>query len=489
MEAYKHGAYVKEVRTTTAVPVKNETGLHVFFGTAPVHMAAEPEGTVNRLIMAESFEEAREKLGYSEDFEKYTLCQVMDAYFNLFAVGPVVFCNVLDPGKHKKPNEEKEYPVINMQAVLEEEGILPGSLNVRTESGATLTKEKDYITSFDGDGKLVITLFSSGQGADAEKLTVTSESIAPEMVEEADIIGGMDVETGKETGLELVRRAYPVCGRFPGYIAAPGWSHKKNVAAVMASKCTEINGVFRCENLVDLDTEAARRYTECGRIKEENALMDPSTIVLYPMALAGGKKYYYSAVYGAMTARVDAVNDSVPSTPLSNQLLNIDGAVLADGTEVNLDLPEANALNGQGIVTILNSGGIRSWGNNTAAYPYLEDIKEEIKDRWINCRRAFSWWGNSFIVTCRERVDNPANYRLIETIVDEENIRGNSYVQKGKFAGIKMEYHEKENTVDNILEGRICVRQYLAPYTPAEYILNILSFDPSLLENALGGNS
>lgn len=484
MEGYKHGAYVKEVSSTLAAPKKNETGLHVIFGTAPVNMAAEPEKAANRLIMAETFEEAKEKLGYSEDFKKYTLCQAMDAYFKIFAVGPVVFCNVLDPEKHKKENEEKEYPVVNGQAVLTKEGIIPSSVDVKTAGEEKLAKDEDYITSFNGEGNLVITLLSSGKGVGAEKIKVASESIAPELVTEMDIIGGADVETGKETGLELVRRVYPVCGRFPGYIMAPGWSHKKNVAAVMASKCMEINGVFRCECLIDMDTEAAKKYTDCGKVKEEYGLMDASMIVLYPMVLAGGKSIYYSAVYGAMTAQTDADNDSVPSVSPSNRLLNVDGAVLADGTEINLDQPEANMLNGQGIVTILNSGGMRSWGNNTAAYPYTKETKE----RWINCRRAFSWWGNSFIVTCREKVDSPANYRLIETIVDEENIRGNSYVQQGKFAGIKMEYHGSENKIEDLLEGEIRVRQYLAPFTPAEYILNTLSFDPSLLENALGGN-
>lgn len=488
MAGYKHGAYVQEVKAKIAVPAKNETGIHVVFGTSPVNMAEEPEKAVNRLIVAENFEEAKKKLGYSEDFEKYTLCQAMDAYFKIFAVGPVAFCNVLDPERHKKKNGEKECQVTNMQMVLEEEGVIPGSLDIKTTEGTKLVKGEDYIDSFDGEGKMVITLFSAGKGAEAEKLMVSSESIAPEMVGEADIIGGADVETGKETGLELVRRVYPVCGWYPGYIMAPGWSHKKNVAAVMSQKCLEINGVFRCECLVDLDTEAAGRYTECGRVKEESGMIDPQMIVLYPMALAGGKKYYYSAIYGAMTAQTDAENESVPCVSPSNKLLHIDGAVLADGTEVNLDLPEANTLNSQGIVTILNSEGMRSWGNNTAAYPYLEDVKEEINNRWINCRRAFSWWGNSFIVTCRKKVDSPANYRLIEQIVDEENIRGNSYVQQGKFAGIRMEYDKGENGVDSIMEGMIVVRQYLAPFTPAEYILNILSFDPSLLENALGGN-
>lgn len=480
---YKHGAYVNEVNSGIASPVRNGAGLHVFFGTAPINMAADPDKAVNQLIMVNTYEEAVEKLGYLEDFEHYTLCQVVDAYFKRVGVGPIVLCNVLDPAKHKKENSEKEYTVVDKQAIVDVKGVLPDSLVVKKEETG-LVKDADYITSFDAEGNLVVTLLTSGQGADAKMLKVTSTSIDPEAVTEADIIGGADVVTGKETGLELVRRVYPKCGSFPGLIAAPGWSHKASVAAVMSAKCKEINGVFRCECLVDIDTETAKRYTDCESAKVVNGLSSEAMIVLWPMALAGGKKYYYSAIYGAMVARLDAENDSVPTISPSNQLLNIDGAVLKDGTEISLDQLEANTLNGQGIVTILNNEGMRSWGNNTAAFP---DVTEP-KDRWINCRRVFSWWGNSFIVTCNREVDNSANYRLIESIVDAENIRGNSYVQQGKVAGMKMEYHKAENTVDDLLEGKIQVKQYLAPYTPAEYILNILSFDPSLLENALGGN-
>lgn len=485
MSGYEHGAYVQEVSSAIPAPKENESGLHVFFGTAPINQAAEPQKAVNQIIVAKSYEEAVKQLGYSEDYEKYTLCQVMNAYFKLFGVGPVAFCNVLDSTKHVKENEEKEYPVIEKQAVIDLKGILPESLEVKNAAGDTvLIKNVDYITSFNEDENLVLTFLTLGKEAGETAIKVSSKSIDPDAVTEKDIIGGIDVETGKETGLELVRRVYPRCGMFPGLLAAPGWSHKKNVAAVMAEKCKEINGVFRCECLIDLDTETARKYTDCEKVKEENGFLSETMIVLWPMAMAGGRKYYYSAVYGAVTAQTDADNDSVPTTSPSNRPLYIDQAVLKDGTEIDLDQPEANTLNGQGIVTILNNGGLRSWGNNTAAYPYTT----ETKNRWINCRRAFSWWGNSFIATCRDKVDNPANYQLIESIVDAENIRGNSYVQQGKFAGIRMEYNPEENKAENLLEGQIRVRQYIAPFTPAEYILNILSFDPSLLENALGGS-
>ena len=57
----------------------------------------------------------------------------------------------------------------------------------------------------------------------------------------------------------------------------------------------------------------------------------------------------------------------------------------------------------------------------------------------------------------------------------------------GQCAGIRMVYDKEDNPINQVLDGKIVFRQYLAPYTPAEDILNILEFDPSMIETALGG--
>ena len=74
---------------------------------------------------------------------------------------------------------------------------------------------------------------------------------------------------------------------------------------------------------------------------------------------------------------------------------------------------------------------------------------------------------------------------MIETICDTENIRGNSYVAQGKCAGASIEFREDDNPVTGLLNGKLVFRQHLAPYTPAEDIVDILSFDPDMLQSAL----
>lgn len=220
-------------------------------------------------------------------------------------------------------------------------------------------------------------------------------------------------------------------------------------------------------------------------------------MALWPCVVSGSIKFWYSAVMAALTAYLDANNDDVPNLSPSNELVGITGTVLADavytenadgtgGTwskEVLLDQLQANVVNSFGVSTALNNNGWRTWGNRTAAYPANTDPK----DMWFCCRRFFSWWGNSFILTYAQKVDDPANRRLIESIVDAENIRGNAYVAQDKCAAARIEFIAEENSVTDLINGKLTFHQHLAPYVPAEDILNTLEFDPDALQSALTG--
>jgi phage tail sheath protein FI len=477
--AYLHGVRVQENPTSVASPVSNESGVPVIFGTAPINMAAEPDNATNKLFLCKTFAEAKAAVGYSEDYEKYTLCQAMDAFFKAFGVGPIVLCNVLNPATHKAAYTET-LAVTNGQAVSQTEGVLLSGLTAKADT-TDLVLNTDYTVEFNESGYLVLTIIKEGVAS----VSLTGNKLDASTVTAEDIIGSYDVSTGEETGTELVRKVYPQFGVAPGLLLAPGWSQNPSVGLALAEKCKDINGMFKCECVVDIDCSStgATKYTDVENVKSESGFINEHMIALWPKVKYAGKTMAYSAIYAAMVAYTDYNNDNVPSLPPSNHAIRVSAAVLADGTEVILDIPQANELNAVGVVTAINMNGFKAWGNNTAAYPETTDPK----DRWINCRRFFSWWGNSFIMNYLVKVDNPANYRLIESIVDSENVRGNSLVSQGKCAGIKMVYDKADNPVQNVLDGKIVFRQYLAPYTPAEDILNVLEFDPSMIEAALGG--
>ena len=87
---YQHGVRVLEQPTGVVAPILGTAGLQVVFGTAPINLAKNPTAVTNKPVIAYSWAEAVEQLGYSDDWESYTLCQSMYASFKLFGVAPVI---------------------------------------------------------------------------------------------------------------------------------------------------------------------------------------------------------------------------------------------------------------------------------------------------------------------------------------------------------------------------------------------------------------
>lgn len=479
----KHRIETQELDTEIALPVQGTAGLQVVIGTAPVNLAEDPSEAVNNPVIAYSFSEAQKKLGYSDDFKRYSLCQSMDASFRIFSVAPVVFINVLDPKQHKKEYTRANLQVIGGIATIEDDGLMMDSLEVKDQENNLLEAGMDYTAVFNASGGVEITLLTSDKTASVTELNVTGTQLDPSKVTEEDIIGGYNTETGKETGIELIRQVYPKFHLTPGLILSPGWSHNPSVAAVMCAKTEGINGVFTCETAIDMDTASTKVYTALSEAKEEMAVKSKHAVLLWPKVRAGKKVYAFSAVWAAMTAYTDAENGDVPVKSPSNELLNMSAAILEDGTEILLDTLMAESVNAAGIVTAVNDGGWKAWGNYTAAFPGTGDPKDE----WIACRRMMSWYRNHFILTYKAKVDDPLNRVLIESVVDAENLYLNSLTSAGDIAGGEIRYDEAENPIESILAGNIIFRTRIAFWTPAQYILNKIEFDPAILKTALGG--
>lgn len=477
----KHGVFVYEEATALTVPQESSAGLQVVIGTAPVNVLDDPAAAVNVPILANSSAEAQAALGYSKNFKAYSLCQSMYVTANLYQVSPVVYINVLDPDKHKKAMEEQTAKVSSLQATVELEGILKDGLTVKN-GDAALTENTDYTLSFDADGYLVITLLAAGSAASATSLTVNGNVLDPSAVGKDDIIGSYDASTGKETGMEAIRKVYPKLGVVPGILLAPGWSQEPEVGIALSAKAANINGVFKAMAFVDIDTEQAKKYTDVKEVKEKSGFTSEFCIPVWPCFSVGSLVFAGSAVAAARTAYLDAENEDVPSKSPSNKTLSITGTCLADGTEVTLDQDQGTVVGEYGVVTAINMNGFRLWGNHTGAYPASGDAK----DIWINVRRMFNWQGNTFIQTYFDKVDDPMNSILIENIVDSENIRCAAYAPS-HWAGASIEYLEADNPTTEILAGHMTFRQHIAPYTPAETIDNILNYDTDMLTAALTG--
>jgi uncharacterized protein len=472
---YKHGVYSSEVPTSVISPVTATAGLMVVTGTAPINLAKTIE-YVNKPLLAYSWAEVVDALGYTDDWDDYTLCEAMDTAFRLYGVAPVVFINVLDPVKHKAVVDPKDVSILNKKATITDKGILLDTLVVKlTSAGQALIKGTDYTATFDSSGNVIIAVITGGEiPSNQSTLSVSFEKLDPTLVTNNDLIGGVDVNTGDSTGLELVNSVFPKFGFVPGQILAPKYSKDPTVAAVMTAKANNINTFFKAMSIEDVDTVASDIYTKVSDWKETNNFTSPNEIVCWPKVALGSKNYHLSTHVACVATTVDSQNDDTPFVSPSNREIQINKALLQDGKEVSLGPDQAAYLNGQGIVTALNFiGGWKVWGNRTGAYPSITDVK----DSFIPVRRMHNWISNTIILTTWQKVDDPTNNTLIDSVVDSLNMWLNGLTSSGALLGGRVEFRQEENPTTDLLNGTVRFHVSLAEPTPAENFEFIVEFD------------
>lgn len=474
--AYLHGIYPDEAATSVS-SVVSTAGVHVVFGTAPVNLSADPYAVTNIPKLVERYEDAVKLFGYSSDFSNYTLCQAIYAYFRHSGIAPVVFINVLDPTKHVAEVSET-ISVTNNECSLASLGVLVDTLVVKSGEDA-LTADVDYISAFKSDGILNLTILKDG----VSEVTVTGKKLDPSKVTDEDIIGGYNETTGAKTGIELIRDIYPRFGRYASITVAPGFSKSNAVAAALQLKTEKINGMFDCDTIIDIDVSKAKSYVDVEKTKKDMALVSAHAIACWPKAQINNMVFDYSVIFAACIAYSDHKNDDIPSVSPSNKLLGITGVCDDTGTEIVIDNLQANTLNAIGVVTAINMNGWRSWGNNTAIYPKSTDPK----DRWIDCRRFFSWMKNRFCVTYFSKIDSPADFRLIESIVEQENQFCSGLVAGGHCLSAFIELDSSKDLTQSLLDGHVAFIQHIAKSAPAEHISNTFVFDIDALSSALEG--
>ena len=461
--AFFHGIKVQEKQTQIVAAVQ------VVVGLAPINMGSVADPLVPQV--AYSYEEAVAKMGMSDNHLSYTICESIKLSFAIYNVAPLVMINVLDPSKHKQQKTTVSVSVIDGKAELPEEGVLLPSVQL-TQSEQALEEGIDYHIGFIGSGKALIERIEGGKiTGPTATLKATYDVLDPELVTEDDIVAGV----------QKIREVYPRFGIVPGSLIVPGFSGKPKVYNAMTAKTQNLNGAFRYHCLVDLDTETVTSYDKAAAEKNKNGFTHENSSLFYPMVRVGDEIYHFSAIAGALIADTDYKNEGIPYVSLSNRPLKITGLCLKDGSEVILDMEQGNALNKDGINTAINMNGWRAWGNRTACYPGNTDIK----DCFIPCRRMYNWWANQFILSYFAKVDNPLNKRLIESIVDSENIKGNAWKQRYQAAEAKMVFEAEDNPETDLINGIVRVRMLFSPYPPAEQIWATVEYDTSALQTAL----
>ncbi|GLI54751.1 hypothetical protein PM10SUCC1_02660 [Propionigenium maris DSM 9537] len=474
MGSINHGVRTGEKPTSIAGIIQSGNTA-VIIGTAPVNTAPDPK--VNTPVICYTEKEALEAFGWSDNWKEYTLCEAIDVFFRLFKVGPIVMINVLDPKVHKISVTDAAITFTKGVAKVEDKGVLLDTLEITGKVQGT-----DYTAEFNEDGSVNLIAITIADG----DLTVSYEKLDPSAVDDEDIIGGVDPTTLKNEGLALIPNVFTKYNRVPNIGLAPGWTHIPAVAQSLVSSMKDINEVFNGIALTDIDTETIDAYSKVPEWKNENSYVHENQYNFWPRANLGDKVYHISTLVAASMYIIDQNNEDIPFESPSNKLLMTTGICLSDGTEVELNLGQANYLNDNGIATSINfNNGWRLWGNRTGCYPSNTDVK----DNTITNKRMFIWDNNNFTLTYWLDVDKPATPKLMDKIVDSYNDYYNGLVTKQAILGGRIEFNQSENPTTSLIDGKYYFKRYMGPVGVAELIESDLEYDTEYLKTLFGGGN
>lgn len=441
--AYKHGAYGELEPSTDTLPPSGVGTLPVYIGTAPVQQLANA-AAVNVPIIINNYEDSVAKIGYSDDWNTFTLCEAVYAHFKnrIQPIGPIIIINIMDPEVHSSP-ETVEVTIINGVAYIDAPAVLE-SIEV-----AGAIRGEDYEAIYTTDGRVKLAALPGKTIASPASVTYNKMDVST--VQPADVIGGN--LAGNRTGLAVIDLIYQKLNQIPTLLAAPGWSQIKEVKEAMITKAQKINGHWDAVVLADLDASSSvGTIAQAIAWKETNGYTDVPLKVGWPKASSAGRTFWASTLMGVRMQQTDFANNNVPYESPSNKRVDATSTVLADGTEVNFDELQANELNAEGITTFnFRDGMWVLWGPHNANYKHGVEIKpENVFDASIRMARYLT---NTFQKNYGKDVDGPLNRSKVDTILNDAGIWLNGLVADGYLLSASINFNETSNPVSSMVEG------------------------------------
>lgn len=281
--AYKHGTYQTEVASDINLPVMLDYG-HFIVGTAPVHKVKKDKRKINELVRLANYREAVEYFGDTYDLD-FSISQAIKVFFELYAIGPLYVVNIFDPAKHKTSKKtEQGLEVKGGKVLVKNHKIMTDTLVVKENT--TSQPIADALTIWTEEGLEIYAKPSTGT-----KIDIEYEEADLSAVTKTEAIGGYNTNTMKRTGLELINDIFLKFSELPAFIDVPDFSHESDVAAVMATKATNINGGM-FESMALINAPIGKRYDEIPEWKDSKNILDKDQLILYGMIGLSEKRYY-----------------------------------------------------------------------------------------------------------------------------------------------------------------------------------------------------
>lgn len=435
MADYKHGAYgvIQAVGSRVA---DESQGAIVYVGTAPVHNVEGGANNVNKPIVVNNIAEARKYFGYSDEWDKYTLCEAMHVHLENKGVGPLVFINVLNPATHKasESGTVSKTPENGRVTIPAAQDIILDSVVVKSGNTAKI-KGTDYAIAYNVEKKTITISELTAGALGTSALTITYNTIDASAVTTADVIGASD-GLGLNTGIFAIKNVYQLTGYIPAYLAAPGFSSVPAVHAAMYQNSVKVNGHWDVYMFVDLpivNGETPLTLDTAKTYKNGNGYTKENETVFFPLAQGtDGKIYHLSVLAAANFQELLLAQDGIPYKTASNTDCSlIENLYLgASNTGRVYDDNIINEkLNKNGIASAAYVGGRWAiWGCHSADYD--QDNGDQINVAETN-RMMLYYISNDFQHRRTPDVDKPMTANDLQTIIAEEQTRVDALLNIG----------------------------------------------------------
>jgi len=454
---YLYGAY-SYIGETTARSATQAGTVPVYIGTAPVNLVRgfATKKLINCPVKVSNLQDAQNKLGYSADWESFTLCEAFAAHFNnpLGNVGPIYVINVLDPATMKKTEPTSAELVFSGgRAEFKNDKIILDTLVIEDK-----VEGVDFAISYNfTKGTVIITSLNPDEPLTGT-LTATFDEVDPDKVTEEDIIGGK-TSSGEYTGLGALDLLYQEHNAVANILAAPGWSEIPAVYNALISASQRINGHWDAFVVADIPIKdasgAVDTIEKAIAWKNTYGYRSERSKVYWPMATNNaGEKYHLSSLAVATMQRIDYSHDSVPMETPGNKAVAITKLYFGEGSSnMGYDQQTANELTQKGISTAVYWGGNWVlWGDHTAAYTYGADV--DPRAIFDVSMRMLMYITNSFQLEWGTSIDKPMTLQLRDTILNREQEKLDALVSMGALIGEpKVLFIETANPVSDMMNG------------------------------------
>lgn len=435
MADYKHGAYgvIQAVGSRVA---DESQGAIVYVGTAPVHNVEGGANNVNKPIVVNNIAEARKYFGYSDEWDKYTLCEAMHVHLENKGVGPLVFINVLNPATHRasEAGTVSKTPENGRVTIPAAQDIILDSVVVKSGNTAKI-KGTDYAIAYNIEKKTITISELTAGALGTSALTITYNTVDATAVTTADVIGASD-GLGLNTGIFAIKNVYQLTGYIPAYLAAPGFSSVPAVHAAMYQNSVKVNGHWDVYMFVDLpivNGETPLTLDTAKTYKNGNGYTKENETVFFPLAQGtDGKIYHLSVLAAANFQELLLAQDGIPYKTASNTDCSLIENLYLGASNTGRIYDDSiinEKLNKNGIASAAYVGGRWAiWGCHSADYD--QENGDQINVAETN-RMMLYYISNDFQHRRTPDVDKPMTANDLQTIIAEEQTRVDALLNIG----------------------------------------------------------